>query len=171
MTWLDSHYMRLTEYDTRVQSYTSMPQVNLLTAGNLFFALFDNNVTPDKDALTTLSAYTGTTSTFQAAGGATGTNQVFQVGQWAQGGIVVPSPTMAVFAGGIVQFSSGALQSGAAATMSNIYGGIHYFTLATGGGQTKPILGYWYFGGTPFGVTSGLLTITPNANGWSRVTT
>lgn len=170
MAWSASHLMRLTELDTRAQTYTTMSQVDLDLASNLQSALFDNNVVPDENATTTLSTYTGASSTWQAAGSATGGNQVFQAGQWAAGGIVVPSTALSVVAGGIVQFTSGNLVSGAAATMSNIYGMMLYYVNATGGGQTKPVLGFWYFGGTAYAVTAGTLTITPNASGLFRIT-
>lgn len=166
----DSRLMRQTMLDTLAQTFSTMSQVDLDLATNLNAALFDNNVTPDVDATTTLSAYTGTSSVWQAAGGATGGNQVFQAGQWAQGGIVVPSTAVSLVAAGIVKFTSGNLVSGAAATMSAIRGMGLYFTNATGGGQTKPMLGYWYFG-SDFSVTSGTLTITPNASGLFRLTT
>ena len=165
----DSRLMRQTMLDVLAQTYTTMSQVDFDLAGNLYAALFDNNVTPAVDATTTLSAYTGTSSTFQAAGGATGGNQVYQAGQWAQGGIVVPSTALSLVAAGIVQFTSGNLVSGSAATMSLIRGMGLYFTNATGGGQTKPMLGYWYFG-ADYAVTSGQLTITPNASGLFRLT-
>ena len=170
-TLADSRLMRLTELDTRVQTYTTMSQVDLDLAGNLFATLYDNaNTTPAVDATTTLSAYGGASSTWVTTGGATGNAQVFQAGQWAQGGITVPSTAGSVVAGGIFQFTSGNLVSGAAATMSLIRGMMLYFTNATGGGQTKPVLGYWYFGGTDYAVTSGTLTITPNASGLYRIT-
>lgn len=172
MAWsgnADSRLMRLTALDMLAQTYTTMSQVDLDLASNLYATLHDNNVTPDVDAATTLSTYTGTSSVWQAAGGATGGNQVYQAGQWAQGGIVVPATALTVVAGGIVKFSSGNLVSGAAATMSNIRGMMLYFTTATGGGQTKPVLGYWYFG-ADYAVTSGTLTITPNASGLFRLT-
>lgn len=169
-TLADSRLMRLTEFDIRAQTFTTMSQVDLDLASNLNVALFDNNVTPAVDATTTLSTYTGASSVWQAAGGQTGGNQVFHTGQWAQGGITVPSTALSVVAGGIVQFTSGNLVSGSAATMSNIRGMMIYFQAATGGGQTKPVLGYWYFGGTDYAVTAGTLTITPNANGLYRIT-
>lgn len=163
--------MRQWQSDLLAQTYTTMSQVDLDLATNLFAALFDNNVVPDGDATNLLSTYTGTSSTWQAAGGQTGSNQVFHTGQWAQGGIVVPSPAVSVVVGGIVQFTSGALVSGSAATMSNIYGMFLYFNNATApANQVKAGLGFWYFGGTAFAVTAGTLTITPNASGLFRMT-
>ena len=169
-TLADSRLARLTALDILAQTYTTMSQVDLDLAGNLFAALYDNTVTPDVDAATTLATYSGASSTWSATGGATGTPQVYQAGQWAQGGIVVPSTALSVVAGGIVKFTSGALVSGSTATMSAIRGMMLYFTNATGGGQTKPVLGYWYFG-ADYAVTSGTLTITPNASGLFRLTT
>lgn len=170
MAFTTSHLQRLTINDIFAQTYTTMSQVDLDLASNLFAALFDSNVAADVaatgvDATTTLATYTGVSSTWQAAGGQTGGNQVFHTGQWAQGGIVVPSTAVSVPSSGTIKFTSGNLVSGAAATMSNIAGMMLYFTNATGGGQTKPVLGFWAFAGAPFSVTAGTLTITPNASG------
>lgn len=171
MAWSASKLMRQWQGDLLSQVYTTMTQVDLDLASNLQSALYDNSITPDGDATNLLSTYAGASSVWTATGSATGSAQVYQAGQWAQGGIVVPSTAVSLVAGGIVQFTSGNLVSGAAATMSNIYGMFLYFVNASApANQVKAGLGYWYFGGTGYSVTSGTLTITPNASGLFRMT-
>lgn len=163
--------MRQWAYDTLGQVYTTMSQVDLDTAGNLYAALYDNSITPDGDATNLLSTYAGASSVWTATGSQTGSAQVYHTGQWAQGGIVVPSTALSVVSSGIVQFTSGNLVSGSSATMSNIYGMFLYFINASApANQVKAGLGFWYFGGTGYAVTAGTLTITPNASGLFRLT-
>ena len=171
MAWSTSKLMRQWQADLLGQVYTTMSQVDLDLASNLKAALYDNSVVPDGDATNLLSTYGGASSVWLSTGSATGTAQVFQAGQWAQGGIVVPSTAISVVAGGIVQFTSGNLVSGSAATMSNIYGMFLYFpNTSAPANQVNAGLGFWYFGGTAYSVTSGTLTITPNASGLFRMT-
>lgn len=171
MAWSTSRLMRQWQSDLLGQTYTTMSQVDLDAATNLFAALYDDTITPDGDATNLLSTYAGAASIWSATGSQTGGPQVFHAGQWAQGGIVVPTPAVSVVAGGIVQFTSANLVSGAAATMSNIEGMFLYFNNVTGpANQVKAGLGYWWFGGTNYAVTAGTLTITPNASGLFRMT-
>ena len=171
MAFSTSNLMRLTMADILGQVPTTMSQMDLDLATNLFAALFDNNVVPDKDAATTLSGYAQTSSTWQATGGQTGGNQVYHTGQWAQHGIVVPSTAITTPSTGVVKFTSGNLVSGATATMSNIYGMMLYFNnQTTGSASAKGVLGFWNFAGAPFSVTAGTLTITPNASGLFTLT-
>jgi len=171
MAFGSSNLMRLTMADILGQVPTNMSQMDLDLATNLFAALFDNNVVPDKDAATTLSGYAQTSSTWQAAGGQTGGNQVFHTGQWAQGGKEVTGTAITTPSTGVIKFTSNFLQSGAAATMSNIYGMILYFNNQTTGSATaKGVLGFWNFASAPYSVTSGQLTITPNASGLFTLT-
>ena len=171
MSWSTSKLMRQWAYDTLGQVYTTMSQVDLDTAGNLYAALYDNSITPDCDATNLLSTYAGASSVWTATGSQTGSAQVYHTGQWAQGGIVVPSTALSVVSSGIVQFTSGNLVSGSSATMSNIYGMFLYFINASApANQVKAGLGFWYFGGTGYAVTAGTLTITPNASGLFRLT-
>lgn len=171
MAWSESRLMRQWMSDTLGQVYTTMSQVDLDLASNLKAALYDDTITPDGSATNLLSTYNGASSVFSATGGQTGTPQVYHTGQWAQGGIVVPSTALSLVAGGIVQFTSGNLVSGAAATMSNIEGMFLYFDNASApANQVKAGLGFWWFGGTNYAVTAGTLTITPHASGLFRMT-
>ena len=171
MAWSTSKLMRQYEYDLRAQTYTTMSQVDLDLAANINVVLYDDSITPDGDATNLLSTYDGASSIWTDTGGATGSAQVYHTGQWAQGGIALPSPAVSVVAGGIVQFTSAAIVSGAAATMSNIEGMFLYFPNASApANQVDAGLGFWWFGGTNYAVTAGTLTITPHANGLFRIT-
>ena len=162
MAWSTSKLFRQWMTDTLGQTYTTMAQADLDVASSLKAVLYDNSITPDQDVTAAASAYTG--GVWTATGGQTGTAQVYHTGQWAQGGIVVPSTALSNVAGGITKFTSGNIVSGAAATMSNIYGMYIYIDAITA--PTADVgLGYWYFGGTGYSVTSGTLTVTPNASG------
>lgn len=171
MAWSASRLMRAWLQDTLAQTYTTMSQVDLDLATNVKAALYDDSITPDVDATNLLSTYNGASSIWTATGGQTGTAQVYHTGQWAQGGVVLSSPAVSVVAAGIVQFTSAAIASGAAATMSNIEGMFLYFENVTApANQVDAGLGYWWFGGTNYAVTAGTLTITPHANGLFRIT-
>jgi hypothetical protein len=128
-------------------------------------ALYDNSITPSKDDTAQLCSYTGTSSIYTAAGGATGGPQVFQAGQWAVGGVTLTTTALTVVAGGIVQWTAANSASGAACTMSNIYGSYIYNNALT----PKYGLGFVAFtAAPPYSVTAGTLTIQWNANGIFR---
>ena len=182
MAFSTSRLMRLTVRDMLAQQYTTMNQVDLdaavsSTSTTVKCALYDNGVTPDFDAATTLSTYGGASSTWVSTGSAVGATtgstpgQVYHTGQWAQGVLFLPSPVVSNTVSGTVTFGCGPIVSGASTTMSGIYGMILYFSTATSGGQTAPVLGYWAFGaGSPYSVTSGTLTITNNVSGLFTLT-
>lgn len=165
MAWSESRLFRQFIADL-LGAIISNATADLDAASALKMALFDNTITPNVDVTAANSAYGA--GVWSATGGATGTPQVYQAGQWAQGGVVIGTPAITTVANGIVQFSSANITSGAAATMSNIRGGLIYVDALT-----TPVadqgLGYWDFGAS-FNVTSGQLTITPNANGLFRIT-
>lgn len=121
-------------------------------------ALFNNSVTPDKDAASNLTYYnTGTWTTG---------NEVSQATYWPAGGRPLASMTITTIAGGIVMFDAAdTATNGSAATLSNVYGSMIYNdTNANNQGVC-----YNYFGGVN-SVTSGTLTVVWNANGIARIT-
>lgn len=164
MAFAASGLFRIFLNDLFLNTITSAT-VNLDSETAYLNALYDNTITPDKDSTAQISAYTGTSSPFTAAGGATGGPQVFQAGQWAAGGVTLVTTALTVVAGGIVQWTAANSASGAACTMSNIYGSYIY----NNGATPKYGLGFIAFtAAPPYSVTAGTLTIQWNANGIFR---
>lgn len=122
-------------------------------------ALFNNSVTPDFDATAANSAYN--VATWATA------NEVYQAGQWAQGGVVLVNNDITTAAGGIVVLDADDTASGSAFTASNIYGGLIYLDAVTTPVADQGLAGI-YFGGTAYSVTSGTFTIQWNASGIAR---
>lgn len=129
-------------------------------------ALYDNTITPDNDVTSANSAYGA--GVWSTTGGGTGTPQVFQAGQWAQGGVALASTSLDSATADTVFYDAADTASGAAATLSNVYGCLVYDDTLT-----TPVIdqgvSYNYFGGTN-AVTNGTLTVVWNANGIFRIT-
>ena len=129
-------------------------------ADTITCALYNNTGTPDKDATSANSAYN--VSAWATA------NEVFQAGQWAQGGVNLTSPAITNPGSGITMFDSVDPSSGSAATLAAVFGCLIYDNTLT-----TPVadqgMSFNYFGGTNT-VTGGTLTVIVNANGWYRIT-
>jgi hypothetical protein len=173
MAWTASGMFTRTMMDLLVGGVpnTGANPLDLDAASNLKVALYDNDVTPAYDAATqALVSYNGASSTWVAAGDQTGSaanNQVFHTGQWTQGGPVLTTPACTqVGSNGLVMFDADNSVSGAAATMSNIYGCFIYGDVLS---TNKQGLVAVYFGGTAFSVTNGTFTIQWDANGIFRL--
>ena len=166
MAWSESKLFR--QYFSDILGGTfSNSTADLDAASALKAVLYDNSITPNGDVSAANSAYTA--GVWTATGGQTGSAQVYHTGQWAQGGVVLTGTALSAPTSGVVQFTCSNIVSGSAATMSNIYGMFVYVDALT-----TPVadqgLGFWYFGGTGYSVTSGTLTIQPHANGLFRLT-
>lgn len=180
-----SHLLSKTLIDILSVNYTgsvgngNFPDLNSTTAPIVLkAALYDNTVTPDSGATGASSSYGGG-GAWVSTGGSGGTGHVFQstgasATEWVQGGRIVTgslSLTSANNASGslITWAPSISLSNGVGfpATMTNIYGMFLYFNNTDGanGGVTNAGLGFWYFGGTNYGVTAGTLTVTSSASG------
>lgn len=164
MAWTASGMMRQSLADILDKTLTTH---DFDAAAMFKVSLHDNNVTPDYDATAVAGSYAGAGSTFQAAGGQTGTNQVYHTGQWEQAGPVLANNDITLAAGGIVVFDADDLASGSAATMSNIYGCFLYFDAVTTPVADQGFAAI-YFGGTAYSVTSGTFTIQWSGSGICR---
>lgn len=131
-----------------------------LDADTIKVALFGNGITPDRDVTAANSAYN--------AGVWTTGNEISSVGQWAAGGVALVSKTVTTPSSGVVMFDAADTASGAAATMSGIYGCNNYSDTITTPVADQGIC-YNYFGGTN-SVTAGTFTVIWNANGIFRIT-
>lgn len=132
-----------------------------LDTDTLKAALFNNSITPDQNATSALSAYNAASSQWLTA------NEVFQAGQWAQGGVALTSPVVDSGTTDVIFFDAADTASGAAATLNNIYGTLIYDPGAT------PVASqgvcFNYYGGIN-AVTNGTFTSVWNALGLLRIT-
>lgn len=131
-----------------------------LDADTLKAALYNNTGTPDQNATAANSAYN--VSAWATA------NEVYQAGQWAQGGVALSSVVVDQATSAVVFLDAADTASGSAATLANVYGVLVYDdTLATPVADQG--ISFNYLGGAN-SVTSGTLTVVWNANGIFRFT-
>ena len=155
MAWTDSRFFRQTLADTLAG--TAIFDLDAPT-DTYKVVLYNNTGTPDKVATAANSAYN--------AGAWVTANEVFQAGQWAQGGVALTSMTITVPSTGVVMFDAADTASGSAATLANVYG-----TLIYDDTKTTPVADqgvcFNYLGGVQ-SVTAGTLTVVWNVNGIAR---
>lgn len=156
MAWSAPGQFRQVEIDTKDLTLTTLDY----DATNMFkVSLYNNSITPDADATAANSAYNvGTWGT---------ANEVYESGQWAQGGVVLASADVTAVAGGIIMFDANDTASGSAFDGSNIYGCLIYADAVTTPVADQGVM-FIYFGGTAFSVTNGTFTIQWAATGIFR---
>lgn len=156
MAWSQSGMFRQTLADILDKTLTTHD----FDAASMFkVALFNNSVTPNFDATAANTAYD--------AGTWVTANEVWQSGQWAQGGVILSNNDITTAAGGIVVFDADDTASGSAFTASNIYGCLIYMDAVSTPVADQGFAAI-YFGGTAYSVTSGTFTIQWHANGIAR---
>lgn len=131
-----------------------------LDADSIKTALYNNSITPDQNVTAANSAYN--------AGQWATANEVSQSGQWAAGGIVLASRVVDIGTAGVVFLDGADTASGAAATLTNVYGCLNYDDTVTTPVADQGIC-YNYYGGVQ-SVTSGTFTSVWSANGLMRYT-
>lgn len=124
-------------------------------------ALYDNDITPDKDATAANSAYN--VDQWVTTG-----NEVFEAGQWAQGGVALTTPDISNPAGGVIMFDAVDTASGSAADLANVYGCLVYDDTLASPVADQGVC-YNYFGGAN-SVVNGTFTVVWHANGLFRIT-
>lgn len=133
-----------------------------LGADSIKCALYNNSITPDKDASSANSAY-------NAGQWATASNEVYQAIQWPQGGVALTTPTWTNPGTGVSMLDAADTASGAAfTTPAATYGCLHYDDTLTTPVADQGIC-FNYFGGSA-SVTGGILTVIYNASGIARIT-
>lgn len=134
-----------------------------LGADTVKVALFNNSVTPDKDAALTSTGFnTGTWTTG---------NEVTDATNWVSGGRALASKTLTNPSTGVFMLDAADLAGGGNVTITNAYGCLVYddtITAGTGGIADQGIC-YLAFGGAQ-SVTAGTFTIVFSANGLLRIT-
>lgn len=123
-------------------------------------ALYGTTPTPDQNVTSANSAY-------NVAQWVTA-NEVFQAGQWAQGGVALASTVLNSGTNGIVFYDATDTASGAAATLAAVFGCLVYDDTLTTPVADQGVC-YNYFGGSQ-SVTAGTFTVVWNANGIWRAT-
>lgn len=166
MAWTDSRMFREWPKSVFGQGQTAavLPAGYAgLGADTVKVALFNNTVTPDKDAALTSTGYnTGTWTTG---------NEVTDATNWVAGGRTLASKTLTAPSTGVFMFDAADLAGGGTVTLTNAYGCLVYddtITAGTGGIADQGI-SFNYFGGAQ-SVTAGTFTIVWNANGIARIT-
>jgi len=161
VAWTGSHMFRqwiadcLTRTQTSLNFATDVPKV----------ALYSNAITPDENVTAALSAYNATSSQWLTA------SELFQAGQWAQGGVAVSSASgVSNFTGtaDAVWYGAANTASGSACTLAGVFGDLLYDdTLAAPVADQG--IAFHYFGGAQ-SVTAGVFTVIWNVNGIWRIT-
>jgi hypothetical protein len=123
-------------------------------------ALYDNDITPDKDATSANTAYNA--SQWTASG-----NEVSDGAEWTSTGRALDSLTLTAPSTGVVMFDAADEASGSSATLANVYGGLVYNDTKTTPVADQGVC-YNYFGGVN-SVTDGTLTVVWSASGLFRI--
>lgn len=137
---------------------------NGLETDVLKVALYDNDITPDKDAAVALTGYNAATSQWVSSG-----NEVTDATNWAAGGRTLAGAAVTDGGSGITQFDATDLSGGGTLTLTNAFGCLVYNDDITAGTVVDQGITYHYFGGGQ-SVTSGTFTIVWHANGLFRIT-
>lgn len=158
MAWANSSIFRewvSQAYQVSGTGYTG------LDSDTVNVALFNNSVTPDKDAAVASTGYnTGTWLTG---------NEVVDVTNWVAGGRALASKTFSTPSTGVFMFDAADLAGGGNVTLTNAFGCLVYDNTITAGTVAKQGTSFNYFGGGQ-SVTAGTFTIIWNVNGIQRFT-
>lgn len=131
-----------------------------LDSDAILAALFNNSVTPDKDAVVGSTGYnTGTWTT---------TNELTDT-NWPAKGRTLASKTITTPAAGVVMFDAADTAGGGNVTITNAYGVLVLDDTISGGSVADQGICFNAFGG-PASVTAGTLTVSWHANGIARWT-
>jgi hypothetical protein len=162
MAWTDSRMFRAFP---EALLDNSMTGYNGLEADVIKAALFNNSVTPDRDAAAASTGYnTGTWTSGNAVSDSDGSSD------WPAAGIQLDDSATGVTtaAGGIIQYDAADTTHSNTVTISNAYGCLVY-----NDDLTAPVadmgISFHYFGGAQ-SVTTGTFTIVWHANGLFRIT-
>lgn len=157
MAWADSKVSR--QHIADALARTAAFDLSGAGVDTFKFALFTNAITPDKDAAAAAYAYN--------AGVWLTADEVYQVGQWAQGGVALTSPALTLPASGIVMFDADDVASGTAfTTPSATHGGLCYDDTLAAPVADQGVCHNYFGGGVS--VSAGQLTVVFSPNGLYR---
>lgn len=161
MAWSASAWFRAFFTDTALQATgTGWAGID---ADSIKAALYQDTITPDKDATSAASAYGG------GVWATTAPTQQFEAGQWAQGGEVLASKTFTNPSTGVVMLDAADRASANAADLLNV-AGVYVYDDTVSASPSKPGITFNYFGSNTNSVTNGTFTVVWHANGIGRVT-
>jgi hypothetical protein len=127
-------------------------------------ALYNNSITPDKDAAVGSTGYnTGTWANTNALNDTDGSDD------WPVAGIALSSKAVTDQGSGVVMFDAADTTHSNTVTITNAYGCLVYDDSITAGTVADQGVSYHYFGGAQ-SVTTGTFTIVWHANGLFRIT-
>lgn len=155
MAWTNSKVFRPLIGDM----FTNVAALDLDT-DTIKAALYNNSVTPDKDATAANSAYN--------VGTWANTNEVSSSSQWAAGGVALASKVVDVATSGVIMFDAADTASTSGATLLLVFGVLVYEDTLTTPVADQGV-SFNYLGGTN-SVTAGTFTVIWNTNGVLRVT-
>lgn len=130
-------------------------------------ALYDNDITPDKDATVDNTGYNDTGSQWVSSG-----NEVTDSdgsSDWSAGGIALSGKAVSTPSSGVIMFDASDTTHSNTVTLTNAYGCLVYDDSITAGTVADQGVSYHYFGGAQ-SVTTGTFTIVWHANGLFRIT-
>jgi hypothetical protein len=132
-----------------------------IDSDTLKVALYNNSITPDKDAAVASTGYnTGTWAN---------TNEVTDT-DWPAGGNALASKAFTTPSTGVLMFDAADTTHSNTVTLANVYGCLVYDDTISAGTVADQGVTYHYFGGGQ-SVTAGTFTVVWNANGLWRITT
>lgn len=158
MAWTDSRIFRewlVQAYQMSGTGYTG------LDSDTVKAALFNNSVTPDRDAAVASTGFN--TGTWVVA------NEVTDATNWVSGGRALASKTFTTPSTGVFMFDAADLAGGGNVTLAGVFGCLVYDDSITAGTVADQGASFHYFGGSQ-GVTGGTFTIVWHANGLQRIT-
>jgi len=165
MAWTDSRIFRaFLQYEMLKDTAGSVTLAgySTLVADTIKAALFNNSVTPDRDAALTSTGYN--TGTWLTANEQTS-------GNWTAAGVALSSKAFSNPSTGVMMYDAADVAPGGTSTLTNVFGTLVYddsITTGTNGVADQGVC-FNYFGGAQ-SVTSGTFTIVWNANGLFRFT-
>ncbi|MFF5973726.1 hypothetical protein ACFY7C_19575 [Streptomyces sp. NPDC012769] len=136
-----------------------------LDSNGIKAALYDNDITPDKDAAVGSTGY----NTGQWAISGNEVTDSDGSSDWAAGGIALGSKTITTPSSGVVMFDAADTTHSNTVTITNAFGCLVYNDDITAGTVADQGVSYHYFGGAQ-SVTTGTFTIVWHANGIFRIT-
>lgn len=166
MAWTASAMFRaFVQYNMLKDNGVTLGTYGTIESDGMKVALYDNDITPDKDAAITSTGFN--TGAWAIAG-----NEVTDSdgsSDWSSGGVSLASPAFTAGAGYIMYDATDTTHSNTV-TLTNAYGCLVYddATTAGTGGVADQGVSYHYFGGAQ-SVTTGTFTIVWHADGLFRV--
>lgn len=145
--FLENAFLNDVAYDLEVDSFK--------------VALYDNDITPDKNALLADTAY-------NVGQWVSLNNEVFEAGQWEQAGQALGTLDVNASTAGVVFWDAADTSSGVNADLANVHGCLVYDDTIAGPPADVGIC-YNYFGGAN-SVVNGTFTVVWAANGIWRAT-